>query len=104
MNEGEDGFDVVVWSDESSIQMETQTALLSQAGFSPKNKPSYYDDGESDCLAYEYSHLYRPKHSPKVHVWAGISPTPNRIFDGNIDGGLYADIAMLKNDYSSLTS
>ena len=38
---------------------------------------------------------FRPKHPPKVHIWAAISlkgPTNVCIFDGIMDGGLYVEI------------
>ena len=38
---------------------------------------------------------YRPKHPPKVHVWAGISlrgPTKICIFDGIMNAPLFVDI------------
>ena len=39
--------------------------------------------------------ICRPKHPPKVHVWAGISlkgPTKICIFEGIMDGPLYTEI------------
>lgn len=45
----------------------------------------------------KYVHLFvsRPKHPPKVHVWAGISlqgPTIICVFDGTIDAPLFIEI------------
>ena len=44
-------------------------------------------------IAYVFTS--RPKHPPKVHVWAGISlkgPTQIVIFEGTMNGPLYVEI------------
>ena len=42
-----------------------------------------------------HAYISRPKHPPKVHVWAGISikgPTKICIFDGIMDANLFIEI------------
>ena len=62
-----DTFDDVIWSDETSVQLEAHRCFCyRKEGMKPKPKP-------------------RPKHSIEVHVWAGISvkgPTNVCIFEG----------------------
>ena len=50
-----DNFDDVIWSDETTVQLENHRRLC------------YRKDGEKPRLKP------RPKHPIKVHVWAGIS-------------------------------
>ena len=70
-------FDNVIWSDETSVQMETHRRFhCYKRGQKPRYKP-------------------RPKHPVKVHVWAGIScrgPTGVCIFEGIMDATMYARI------------
>lgn len=70
-------FDDVIWSDESSIQLDCHRRYCCRKeGERPRPKP-------------------RPKHATKVHVWAGISkkgPTGICIFEGIMDATLYCQI------------
>ena len=70
-------FDDVIWTDETSIQMETHRRFCCRKrGQKPRYKP-------------------RPKHPPKVHVWAGISwngATKACIFEGIMNADLYCGI------------
>lgn len=72
-----DDFDNVIWSDESSIQLDTHRRYCCRKeGEAPRPKP-------------------RPKHPTKVHVWAGISKkgaTGICIFEGTMDATLYCEI------------
>ena len=72
-----DGFDDVIWSDETTVQLEThRRRCYRKEGEKPRPKP-------------------RPKHPIKVHVWAGISkkgPTGACIFDGIMDATMYCNI------------
>ena len=70
------GFDDVIWSDETSVQMEPHCRFCRKKS----QKPQY---------------IPRPKHPVKDHVWAGISwngPTKACIFDGIMDAELYCQI------------
>ena len=75
-----DNFTNVVWTDETSVQIETHKRFCyRKEGQKPRTKP-------------------RPKHPTKVHVWAGISrqgATKVCIFEGIMDASLYCEI--LKN-------
>ena len=67
-----DDFNNVIWSDESSIQLDTHRRYC--------------------CRKEE---VPRPKHPTKVHVWAGISKkgaTGIYIFEGIMDAPLYCEI------------
>ena len=70
-------FEDVVWSDETSVQLETHRRFhCYNKGQKPRYKP-------------------RPKHPVKVHVWAGIScrgATGVCIFQGIMDAPLYTQI------------
>ena len=70
-------FDNVIWTDETSVQMESHRRFCSRKnGSKPRYKP-------------------RPKHPAKVHVWAGISwnrATKACIFEGIMDADLYFKI------------
>ncbi len=71
------GFDGVIWSDETTVQLESH------------QRHSYRKKGEPAVL--------KPcaKHPTKVHVWAGISKkgrTPVIIFNGIMDATLYVKI------------
>lgn len=70
-------FSNVIWSDESSIQLDTHKRYCCRKeGEAPRPKP-------------------RPKHPIKVHVWAGISKkgaTGICIFEGIMDAELYCEI------------
>ena len=70
-------FDDVIWTDETSVQMETHHRFCCRKnGQNPRYKP----------------HL---KHPVKVHVWAGIScnrATNACIFEGIMDAELYCQI------------
>ena len=73
----QDTFDDVIWSDETSVQLEAHRRFCyRKEGMKPKPKP-------------------RPKHPIKVHVWAGISkkgPTNVCIFEGKMDALLFCQI------------
>ncbi len=75
-----DRFDDVIWSDETSVQLEFHRRhCFRKANQPPKLKP-------------------RPKHPIKVHVWAGISKrgaTKVCIFEGKMDASFY--ILILQN-------
>ena len=68
-----DTFDDVIWSDETSVQLNTHRRFCCRKeGMKP-----------------------RPKHPVKVHVWAGISKkraTGVCIFEGRMDATLYCQI------------
>ena len=72
-----DDFTNVVWTDETSVQIETHKRLCyRKEGQKPRTKP-------------------RPKHPTKVHVWAGISrlgATQVCIFEGIMDASLDCEI------------
>ena len=72
-----DNFDNVIWSDETTVQMETHKRFCyRKEGEKPRLKP-------------------RPKHPTKLHVWAGISrkgPTSICIFEGIMDAPLFIEI------------
>ena len=72
-----DSFDDVIWSDESSIQLDCHRRYCCRKeGEKPRPKP-------------------RPKHPVKVHVWAGISkkgPTGICIFEGIMDAPFFCQI------------
>ena len=72
-----DSFDDVIWSDETTVQLETHRRhCYRKAGEKPRPKP-------------------RPKHPVKVHVWGGISKkgaTEVCIFEGTMDATLYCTI------------
>lgn len=76
-HEAETGFLDMVYTDETSIQLETHRRYCCRkCGEPPRNKP-------------------RPKHPVKVHVWAGISVrgrTGVWIFDGTMDADAYDEI------------
>ena len=65
-----DSFDNVIWSDETTVQLETHRRhCYRKTGEKPRPKP-------------------RPKHPVKVHVWGGISKTGAMevsIFEGTMD-------------------
>ena len=69
-------FQDVIWTDETSVQMEHRRFCCRKNGQKPRYKP-------------------RPKHPVKVHVWAGISwngATKACIFEGIMDAELYCQI------------
>lgn len=72
-----DSFDNVIWSDETTVQLETHKRYCyRKQGEKPSAKP-------------------RPKHPVKVHVWAGISKkgaTSVCIFDGIMTATLFCEI------------
>ena len=72
-----DSFDNVIWSDETTIQLETHRRFCYRKdGEQPRPKP-------------------RPKHPLKVHVWAGISKqgaTQVCVFEGIMAAPLYCEI------------
>ena len=71
------GFQNVIWSDESTVQLESH------------RRHSYRKKGEQPVLKP------RPKHPIKLHVWAGISrrgTTPIVIFEGIMNADLYISI------------
>ena len=94
LDEAEDGFDNVIFSDESSVQLESHKRYCCRKkGLPPKNKPRY--TSELIKLLIVLMVCFRPKHPPKVHVWAGISlkgPTKICIFHGNMDGPRFTEI------------
>ena len=70
-------FDDVIWSDETSVQMESHRRFYC---YKKGGKPIY---------------KARPKHPVKVHVWAGISckgATGVCVFDGIMDAPVYTGI------------
>ena len=73
----QDSFNDVIWSDETSVQLERHRRhSFRKKGQPPKLKP-------------------RPKHPVKVHVWAGISKrgaTQGCIFEGKMDAEFYTRI------------
>ena len=72
-----DNFDDVIWSDETTVQLETHKRMCYRKnGEKPRPKP-------------------RAKHPIKVHVWGGISrkgATAVCIFEGIMTAPLYCDI------------
>ena len=72
-----DDFTNVVWSDETTVQLETHRRFCCRKkGQKPRYKP-------------------RPKHPIKLHVWAGISyegATKLCIFEGIMNAKLYTEI------------
>jgi transposase len=72
-----DNFDDVIWSDETTVQLETHKRMCyRKQGEKPRPKP-------------------RAKHPVKVHVWGGISrkgATAVCIFEGIMTAPLYCDI------------
>ena len=67
----------VIWTDECSVQLESH------------RKITYHKHGEPSKM------VSRPKHPPKVHVWAGISAkgaTAIVIFTGILTATRYTDI------------
>ncbi len=78
--ERSDDFRDVVWTDETSVQLENhKRQCCRKIGQPPKRKP-------------------RPKHRVKVHVWGGISwngRTELIVFDGIMNADLYIQIHQL---------
>lgn len=72
-----DNFDNVIWTDETTVQLETHKRYCyRKEGSKPRPKP-------------------RAKHPVKVHVWAGISKqgaTEVCVFEGIMDASLYCEI------------
>ena len=72
-----DNFDNVVWTDETTVQLETHKRYCyRKEGERPRPKP-------------------RAKHPVKVHVWAGISKegaTEVCVFEGRMNAALYCNI------------
>ena len=72
-----DEFHNVIWTDETTVQMESHRRLCCQKrGQKPRYKP-------------------RPKYPTKVHVWAGISwngSTRVCVFDGIMTAEVYVNI------------
>ena len=72
-----DNFDDVIWSDETTVQLETHKRMCyRKEGEKPRTNP-------------------RPKHPVKVHVWGGISrrgATAVCIFEEIMTAPLYCDI------------
>lgn len=72
-----DDFHDVIWSDETTVQLESHRRFCCRKkGQKPRYKP-------------------RPKHPTKVHVWAGKSWNGNTkvcIFDGIMNAEMYVDI------------
>lgn len=72
-----DSFDDVIWSDETTVQLEThRRRCYRKEGERPRLKP-------------------RPKHPVKIHIWAGISKqgaTQACIFEGIMDAPLFCNI------------
>lgn len=81
-NAGTIDFDRLVFSDETTVQLENHRRTTSyKKGRKPRYKP-------------------RPKHPIKVHVWAGISArgsTPAYIFEGKMDAVVF--IGILKETF-----
>lgn len=77
IEEGDLEFENVVWTDECTVQLESHRRLC----FRKKDQPVRY--------------RMRPKHPPKVNVWAGISrrgATQVVIFTGVLTATRYVDI------------
>ena len=96
-----DNFDDVIWTDESSIQLENHRRFCCRKeGQRPKPKLRYVvylyvHVLSSIIITYVYMCVCRPKHPVKVHVWAGISRrerTAICIFEGIMDRFLFTDI------------
>ena len=71
-----DNFEDVLWTDESSVQLQCHKRFCCRKGEQPRPKP-------------------RAKHPVKVHVWAGIGwhgATEICIFDGIMDAAMYVRI------------
>ena len=69
-----DDFKNVIWTDETTVQLESHKRFCCRKdGRQPRYKP-------------------RPKHSIKVHVWAGISWNGICVFEGRMDAKLYVEI------------
>ena len=68
------GFSDVIWTDETTVQLESH------------RRHSFRKMGEPAVLKP------RPKHPMKLHVWAGISPTPVAIFEGIMDAEFYISL------------
>ena len=97
----DDSFENVIWTDESTIQLENHRRYCCRKkGESAKPKPRYVCVNANkmlfSILNHYITHTYlRPKHPVKVHVWAGISKqgrTGICIFDGTMDRFLFVDI------------
>ena len=72
-----DSFDNVIWSDETTVQLETHWRRY------------YRKEGEKARLKP------RPKHPVKLHVWAGIrkkGPTGVCVFEGIMNAAIYCEI------------
>eukprot|EP00731_Ephydatia_muelleri_P009087 Em0004g1425a len=80
----QDNFENVIWTDESSIQLEThREGRAAERLANPLN--------QSLVILLQQ----RPKHPVKVHVWGAISvngPAPLCMFDGIMDAPLYVKI------------
>ena len=89
------GFQDVLYTDESSIMLESHKRFCCRKTGQPaKPKP---------CLVYcfviftctYYLSTIRPKHLTKVHIWAGISwhgKTPIVIFDGKMNAASFIEV------------
>jgi hypothetical protein len=76
LENAQNSFDSVVWTDESMIQLENHRAFCQKAGESPKPKP-------------------KPKNPYKIMVWARISKkgaTSICLITGSVDRQVYQDI------------
>ena len=63
---GDLDLDDVIWTDECSVQLESH------------RKTMYHKQGEPSRM------VSRPKHPPKVHVWADISLRKSKLLRGQI--------------------
>ena len=66
-------FDTVIWTDETTVQLENHRRFSHRkCGEKPRPKPRYMI---FICVVFSlYIHMYfRPKHPVKIHVLAGIS-------------------------------
>jgi hypothetical protein len=83
----------VVWTDETSIQLETHRRFCCRKrGQQARLKPRY---NSCNVLLTLYNISVRPKHPVKVHVWAGISwegTTPCVIFEGKMNASGFIEV------------
>lgn len=84
-----DRFEDAIFTDESSIQLESHRRFCCRKGEPPKNKPRLVSHFMQPCS------LFICHADQKVHVWGGLSfrgPTGICIFEGIMDADMYVDI------------
>ena len=107
-HEADAGFLDVIFTDETSIQLESHRRFCCRkVGEPPKPKPRYVRVHDVHvytcpcfrlCMYLRFFSYYRAKHPVKVHVWGGISlrgRTCLCIFEGKMDATMYVDICDL---------